>query len=93
MNELKKDVDRLIEDGIQVAGLITDNENTMLRMRKEFNETYGAEKATPGCGPHAANLLGEDIEKLEQFRDTKIKMDLLRNKIKVSFYLRFLLCM
>ena len=54
--------------GVKVLGIITDNEAKMNLVRKQHNEDYGG--CTPGCGPHAGNLVTGDVLKHEQVAGT-----------------------
>lgn len=54
--------------GVQVVGIISDNEAKMRAARQLFHERFGGCK--PGCGPHAGNLITGDVLKLEDVKDT-----------------------
>ena len=67
--------------GVKIKGIVTDNENKMNLVRQLYVKKYGG--CSPGCGPHAGNLVSGDIFKQENIKKILAQAKAVANGVKV----------
>jgi len=80
LKELSPFRERLSGLNVEILGLVTDNEAKMKLARDLHFEMHGG--CTPGCGPHAGNLIMGDVLKHEQVKDAVASAKSLNDALK-----------